>query len=127
MLVALEVRENGEKVLLSLMITGAESADGWPLLLDDLAPRKRSRPRLVTSEGNAGLAAALDRRWPGLPHQRRAVHKLRDLLAKAPKQTHVAVQEEYHGIVYHLELSRKKENRSSQATPSAEAINLSYL
>jgi putative transposase len=83
-LVALGVRENGEKVLLSLMTTGAESTDGWQLLLEDLAARKMGRPRLVISDGNAGLAAALDRLWPGLPHQRCTVHKLRNLLAKAP-------------------------------------------
>lgn len=108
-LVALGVQENGEKVLLSLMTTGAESADGWQLLLDDLAARKMGRPRLVISDGNAGLAAALDRRWPGLPQQRCTVHKLRNLLAKAPKHTHEAVREEYHGIVYAetLEVARK--------------------
>jgi len=108
-LVALGVREDGEKVLLSLMTTGAESADGWQLLLDDLAARKMGRPRLVISDGNAGLAAALDRRWPGLPQQRCTVHKLRNLLAKAPKHTHEAVREEYHGIVYAetLEVARK--------------------
>jgi putative transposase len=107
--VALGVRENGEKVLLSLMTTGAESADGWQLLLDDLAARKMGRPRLVISDGNAGLAAALDRSWPGLPLQRCTVHKLRNLLAKAPKHTHEAVREEYHGIVYGetLEVARK--------------------
>jgi putative transposase len=43
-LVALGVRANGEKMLLSLMTTGAESADGWELLLDDLAARKMGRP-----------------------------------------------------------------------------------
>ncbi|HVI08818.1 MAG TPA: IS256 family transposase [Candidatus Binatia bacterium] len=108
-LVALGVRENGEKVLLSLMTTGAESADGWQLLLDDLAARKMGRPRLVISDGNAGLAAALDRLWPGLLHQRCTVHKLRNLLAKAPKHAHEAVREEYHGIVYAetLEVARK--------------------
>ena len=99
-LVALGVRENGEKVLLSLMTTGAESADGWQLLLDDLAARKMGRPRLVISDGNAGLAAALDRLWPGLPHQRCTVHKLRNLMAKAPKHAHEAVREDYHRIVY---------------------------
>ncbi len=108
-LVALGVQENGEKVLLSLMTTGAESADGWQLLLDDLATRKMGRPRLVISDGNAGLAAALDRLWPGLPHQRCTVHKLRNLLAKAPKHTHEAVREEYHRMVYAetLEVARK--------------------
>ena len=61
MLVALGVRENGEKVLLSLITTGAESADGRQLLLEDLSARKVGRPRLVISDGNTGLAAALDR------------------------------------------------------------------
>ena len=101
--------ENGEKVLLSLMTTGAESADGRQLLLDDLAARKMRRPRLVISDGNPGLAAALDRLWPGRPHQRCTVHQLRNLLAKAPKHTHEAMREEYHGIVHAetLEIARK--------------------
>jgi putative transposase len=99
-LVALGVRENGEKVLLSLMTAGAESADGWQMLLDDLAVRRMGRPRLVISDGNGGLGAALDRQWPGLPHQRCTVHKLRNLVAKAPRHAHEAVREDYHRIVY---------------------------
>jgi len=45
----------------------------------------------------------------GLPHQRCTVHKLRNLLAKAPKHTHEAVREEYHRMVYAetLEVARK--------------------
>jgi putative transposase len=46
-LVALGVRENREKVLLSLLMIGAESADGWQMLLEDLAARRMGRPRLV--------------------------------------------------------------------------------
>src|SRR6202158_2888232 len=99
-LVALGVRENGEKVLLSLMTTGAESADGWQLLLDDLAARKMGRPRLVISDGNPGLAAALDRPGAGLAHPGCTGPQARNLLAKAPKHTHEAVREEYHRIVY---------------------------
>jgi transposase-like protein len=99
-LVALGVRANGEKVLLSLLTAGAESTDGWQMLLDDLAARKMGRPRLVISDGNPGLAAALDQLWVGLPHQRCTVHKLRNLIAKAPKHAHEAVREDYHRIVY---------------------------
>jgi transposase-like protein len=99
-LVALGVKETGEKVLLSLMTAGAESADGWQLLLEDLAARKMGRPRLAISDGHAGLGAALDRLWPGLAHQRCTVHKLRNLLAKAPKHAHETVREDYHRIVY---------------------------
>lgn len=112
-LVALGVRENGEKVLLSLMTTGAESADGWQLLLDDLAARKMGRPRLVISDGNAGLAAALERLWSGVAHQRCTVHKLRNLLAKAPKHTHEAVREDYHRIVYAETLAAAEKAREA--------------
>ena len=99
-LVALGVRENGEKELLSLLTAGAESADGWQMLLEDLVARHMGRPELVISDGNTGLAAALDRLWPGLPHQRCTVHKLRNLMAKAPKHAHEAVREDYHRIIY---------------------------
>jgi len=99
-LVALGVRENGEKELLSLLTAGAESADGWQMLLEDLAARRMGRPRLVISDGNTGLAAALDRLWPDLPHQRCTVHKLRNLMAKTPKHAHEAVREDYHRMVY---------------------------
>jgi len=98
--VALGVKETGEKVLLSLMTAGAESSDGWQMLLEDLAARKMGRPRLVISDGNPGLDAALDRLRSGLAHQRCTVHKLRNLLAKAPKHAHEAVREDYHRIVY---------------------------
>ncbi len=112
-LVALGVRENGEKVLLSLMSAGAESADGWQLLLEDLAARRMGRPRLVISDGNTGLAAALDRWWPGLAQQRCTVHKLRNLLAKAPKHTQEAVREEYHRIVYGETLAAAEQAREA--------------
>jgi transposase-like protein len=69
------VRENGEKVLLSLMTAGAESAAGWQMALEDLAARHLGRPRLVISDGNPGLAAALARLWPGVAHQESLIRK----------------------------------------------------
>jgi len=99
-LVALGVRENGEKVLLSLMTAGTESTGGWQMLLEDLAGRKMGRPRLVMSDGNPGLGTALGQLWPGVAHQRCTMHKLRNLMAKAPKHTHEAVREDYHRIAY---------------------------
>jgi transposase-like protein len=112
-LVALGVRENGEKVLLSLMSAGAESAEGWQMLLEDLAGRKMGRPRLAISDGNAGLAEALQRQWPGVAQQRCTVHKLRNLLAKAAKHTHEAVREDYHRIVYAADLEAAQKAREA--------------
>lgn len=112
-LVTLGVRENGEKVLLSLMSAGAESTGGFQLPLEDLVARKLGRPGLVISDGNAGLAAALERLWPGVAHQRCTVHKLRNLLAKAPKHTHEAVREDYHRIVYAETLAAAEKAREA--------------
>ena len=112
-LVALGVKDTGEKVLLSLMTAGAESADGWQMLLEDLAARKMGRPRLVISDGHAGLGAALARLWPGLAHQRCTVHKLRNLLAKAPKHAHEAVREDYHRMVYAETLAAAQKAREA--------------
>ncbi len=95
------------------MSAGAESADGWQLLLEDLVARKMGRPRLAISDGNTGLAAALERLWPGLAHQRCTVHKLRNLLAKAPKHAHEAVREDYHRIVYAENLQAAQKARES--------------
>jgi putative transposase len=64
-------------------------------------------------KGHEVLAAALDRLWPGLPLQRCTVHKLRNLLAKAPKHGHEAVREEYHRIVYAETLAAAEKEREA--------------
>ncbi len=99
-LVALGVRAGGEKVLLSLATAGAERTAAWEGLLEHLVARKMGRPRLVITDGNAGLAAALGRVWPGVAQQRCTVHKLRNLESKAPQHSHEALREDYHRIVY---------------------------
>ncbi|HEV2492357.1 MAG TPA: transposase [Terriglobia bacterium] len=68
--------------------------------MEDLAGRQVGRPRLIISDGNAGLKSALERIWPGVAHQRCSVHKLRNLLAKAPEHAQEAVHEDYNRIVY---------------------------
>jgi transposase-like protein len=51
--------------------------------------------------------------WPGVAHQRCTVHKLRNLLAKAPKHTHEAVREDYHRIVYAETLAAAEKAREA--------------
>ena len=99
-LVALGVRANGEKVLLSLVVAGAERRAAWEGLLEDLVARKLRAPRLAITDGNAGLGAALGRVWPGVEQQRCTVHKLRNLESKAPQHVHAELREDYHRIVY---------------------------
>jgi transposase-like protein len=51
-------------------------------------------------DGSAGLRAALLSLWPETLVQRCAVHKLRNLLAHAPRHAQEAVKEDFHRIVY---------------------------
>lgn len=99
-LVALGVKRSGEKLLLALATGATESGDAWQMLLEDLAARGVGHPRLIVSDGNGGLKAALGRVWPQAAHQRCTVHKLRNLLAKASKHAREAVRRDYHAIVY---------------------------
>ncbi len=99
-LVALGVKAGGGKQLLTLQTAGAERTTAWEGLLEDLEVRKLGRPRLVITDGNAGLGVALERVWPGVAQQRCTVHKLRNLEAKAPQHAHAELREDYHRIVY---------------------------
>lgn len=99
-LVALGVRQDGEKVVLGMMTAGGESTDGWALLIRDLAERGLQPPQLIVSDGNKGLRAACAQVWGSFQHQRCTIHKLRNLQAKAPKHCLDELREDYRGIVY---------------------------
>jgi len=86
------------------------------MMLEDLATRHLGRPRLVISDGNAGLRSALERTWPGVAHQRCTVHKLRNLLAKAPEHAQEAVHEDYNRIVYATNRAAAERARDSFLT-----------
>lgn len=97
---AVGVRASGEKVLLALELRGSESEAAWESFLQALAARGLKRPQLAVIDGNPGLVRALGDLWPGLPRQRCVVHKLRNLLAHAPKRLHDEIRADYHSIVY---------------------------
>jgi transposase-like protein len=97
---AVGVRATGEKVLLALELRGSESAAAWESFLQALLSRGLKRPQLAIIDGNAGLVRALEDLWPGLPRQRCVVHKLRNLLAHAPKRLHDDIRADFHAMVY---------------------------
>jgi len=99
-LAALGVLKTGEKILLSLTLMGSESGEGWKSALEDLSGRGMKPPKLVISDGGSGLQKAIREIWPTVDVQRCMVHKLRNLLAKAPEHSHGAVTEDFHRIVY---------------------------
>jgi len=99
-LASVGVRETGEKVLLSLEVRGSESTEAWRGILQDLSDRAMSRPELVIADGGAGLLAAIQTVWSGMPIQRCTVHKLRNLLSYAPLHAQEELKEDYNKIVY---------------------------
>src|SRR5207245_3527748 len=79
LLVALGVRQDGQKVLLAVKNMGGESEAAWRALLDDLVKGGLKTPELVN--GAPGLDAALAVLWSDIAIQRCTVHKHRNLLA----------------------------------------------
>jgi putative transposase len=97
-LVAMGVRDTGEKVLLGLRLMGAESKAAWTTFVEDLAARGVTDPALVIIDGNAGLRHAVSQTWPRAAVQRCVVHKLRNLEAHAPKRGADELRADYHAI-----------------------------
>ncbi len=58
-LAAIGVRQDGQKVLLSIRNMGGESQAAWRSFLDDLDARGLRRPEFVIVDGAPGLEAAL--------------------------------------------------------------------
>ncbi len=51
-------------------------------------------------DGGKGWEAALAAWWPRVPVQRCTVHKLRNLMAHAPKKLHEEISADYHAMIY---------------------------
>lgn len=100
LLVALGVREDGQKVLLAIRNMGGESQAAWRALLDDLVKRGLTAPGLVSVDGAPGLDGALAALWSGVPVQRCTVHKHRNLLAHAPERLHEELSADYTDMIY---------------------------
>jgi len=100
LLVVPGVRRDGQKVLLAVKNMGGESEAAWRGILDDLTRRGLKRPELAIVDGAPGLEKALVSLWPDLPLQRCTVHKLRNLLAHAPKRLAEEIAADYADMIY---------------------------
>jgi transposase-like protein len=99
-LAGVAVLSDGTKRLVSLELCGAESGTAWEGFLQGLIDRGLKAPRLCIIDGNAGLHRAITLAWRGTKIQRCAVHKLRNILRKAPQHAHDEITDDYHLIVY---------------------------
>jgi transposase-like protein len=99
-LLTVGVREDGTKALLGIWQMGSEGEESWKAVLTDLTRRGLRSPLLGVIDGCPGLRKAVEIIFPGMEIQRCTVHKLRNLLAHAPKALYDEVREDYHRIVY---------------------------
>jgi len=100
LLVALGIRQDGQKVLLAVKNMGGESEAAWRAFLDDLVNRGLKTPELIIADGAPGLEKALAALWSDVPVQRCTVHKHRNLLAHAPERRHEEISNDYKDMIY---------------------------
>lgn len=100
LLVVIGVRDDGQKVLLSVRDMGGETTEAWRTVLDDLIARGLRRPEFLIVDGAPGLEKAIAAVWNGVPLQRCTVHKHRNLLAHAPERLHEEITADYTDMIY---------------------------
>ena len=94
-LVAWGFSEQGERVLLAVMLGMRESHEDWLELGRDLIARGLGAPLLIVADGAPGLIKAVEQCWPASDRQHCAVHRLRNLLAKLPERERERVRSAY--------------------------------
>jgi putative transposase len=94
-LVAWGFTEDGERVLLSVMLGMRESHEDWLELARDLIARGLGAPLLVVADGAPGLIKAVEQCWPASDRQHCAVHRARNLLAKLPERDRERIRGAY--------------------------------
>ena len=94
-LVAWGFTDQGERVLLSVMLGMRESHDDWQELARDLIARSLGAPMLIVADGAPGLTKAIEQCWPGSDRQRCCVHRARNLYSKLPDRERERVKLAY--------------------------------
>src|SRR5215471_8781089 len=100
LLIVLGVRRDGQKVLLAIRSMGGESEAAWRTVVDDLVARGLKKPELAVVDGAPGLEKALTSLWADIPIQQCTVHKLRNLIAHAPKKLAEEIAADFSDMIY---------------------------
>ena len=94
-LVAWGFTDEGERVLLAVMLGMRESYEDWQALGRDLIARGLGAPMLIVADGAPGLIKAIEQCWPASDRQRCCVHRARNLYAKLPERERERVKHAY--------------------------------
>ena len=100
LLVAYGIRPNGQRQLLGFVRARGESQAGWEGALQSFYRRGLlgGSLQLIITDGCAGLAAALQTVYPGVPHQRCWVHKIRNITEAVRRRDRQAVKHDAQKI-----------------------------
>jgi transposase-like protein len=91
-LVCIGVDEKGNREILSFRQAESESEVAWDTFITDMVRRglEGSKLKLITTDGNAGLIAALNTVWPYVLRQRCWFHKQGNISKKTKKRNQAA-------------------------------------
>lgn len=92
--VVLGVNEEGQRELLSFMISPSESYDSWKRIYTDLKERGLEGVKMVISDSHQGEVKAIQECFTGVSWQRCQVHFMRNVFDKLPKKNTDTVRAE---------------------------------
>lgn len=100
LLVAYGIRPDGQRQLLAFLRARGESQAAWEGMLQNLFRRGLwgRHLQIIITDGCAGLAAALQTVYPGVPHQRCWVHKMRNICEAVRRRDHDRVKQDAQTI-----------------------------
>jgi putative transposase len=94
-LCAYGVSEEGQRELIDFLLVRSESEAHWRSLLEELWRRglRGTKLKLISTDGNPGLSAALKLVWPRVSLQRCWAHKLRNVAGKLKRSQQECLQQ----------------------------------
>ena len=98
LLACVGVDEEGFREVLAVEVAGTEKGAAYASLLRDLIDRGLHGVRLVVSDDNEGIKAAVFGELPGVEWQRCAVHFERNVLSQVPASSMAEVAEDLKAI-----------------------------
>ena len=100
LLCAWAICADGTKQFLHLAAVQSESQEAWEGFFDDMQRRGLRQPLLVISDGGLGVIGAIQTKFPRADRQRCIAHKLRNLMAKLPKDVAGSILLAFKAVYY---------------------------
>jgi transposase-like protein len=108
-LVATAFLEGGRRELLSVSLGNRESYASWKGFLGEMMERGLKAPLLIVVDGCRGALKAMEEVFPGLKVQRRAKHKLENVLEKVLKPLREEARDDLRKVFYAPTLEHSNE------------------